>query len=142
MSKLETVETLAGQFADLNQLLEYTDAQSKLIENLKHECKRLNGEVAKLKEAFLSSKSLSEIPRSKIVVSPEQIICETQIQLLQGVSLSRAMTLEETKRLEILVKSLYLIKERTSGSTEDDLANLPVSSLERLAALPEPEQET
>jgi hypothetical protein len=142
MSTLETTDSLAGQFADVSQLLEYADAQSKLIESLKRECKRLNEEVAKLKDAMLSSKSLSEIPKSKMIVSPEQIICETQIQLLQQVSLTRSMTLEETKRLEILVKSLYLIKEKSSGSSEDDLSNLPVASLERLASIPEPEQET
>lgn len=50
----------------------------------------------------------------------EQLICELQIKMLHDAAMNRQLSLEETKRLDLLVKNLYL----TKGQATEIVSNL------------------
>lgn len=62
-------------------------------------------------------------------VTPEELICIEQIAMLKIRSSSRSLELEEVKKLDILIKSLKLVREEnpkesittTAPTEEDDL---------------------
>lgn len=52
------------------------------------------------------------VPADSIMnVSDEQFICETEIRRLRDIAISRPLNLEETKKLDILMKNLKSIKD-------------------------------
>lgn len=92
---LELQETITKQLQSLQQA-------KKIIQELSIENK-------KLKELLIVSAT------DKPLKPTEQLICETQIEQLRETALERQLTLEETKRLDLLVKNLLLSK----GSMKD-----------------------
>lgn len=72
--------------------------------------------------------------------TPEQIICELEIEKLRTSSLSRSLTLEETKRFDLLVKNLLLSREAQKNEKVEPIG--PVISISQhdlisIASLPE-----
>jgi len=106
-----------------------------LLETLQKENEDLKSQVVHLKELLTSTAPLiGEV--SVIEVPQEQAICEIQLRMLNEKAQNRELTLEETKRLEILVKSLYLIKERQGSAIPIEFANVPQHiSLEDLGSI-------
>lgn len=97
------------------------------IEKLQKENKALKAEVYHLKQLLLGN---SEV---KITVPKEQAACEIQLEMLHVKSRERELTLEETKRLEILIKSLYLIKDKATDVSVVDPNNLSIDALTKIA---------
>lgn len=71
-------------------------------------------------------KELTEIKN----ITPEELICVEQINILQNRSAQRELSLEEVKKLDYLIKNLRLIKEQSTANlasatyrdvTEEDL---------------------
>lgn len=112
------IKTLAGAFADEFSLQAYCDAQYQLIHNLQNENTRLRDEVEHLKEALVASVPLVNSV-VKLEVPLEQAICEMQIAKMQRTAMDRDLTLEETKRLDLLIKNLYLAKGQSSTVVAD-----------------------
>lgn len=135
-----SIVTLAGEFADYSELQSYCDTQYTTIDLLNKENHDLKLKVKHLEELLVATNKLTD-DVVKIEVTPEQAICEIQIQKLQDKASQRELTLEETKRLEILVKSLYLIKEKTGTAISADFvalpAHTPLAQLEQIAATPD-----
>jgi hypothetical protein len=125
------------------ELRTYSNEQYAVILALKEENDKLKTEVLHLKTLLIAATPLVPVEPVKIEVSPEQAICEIQINKLQEKAQSREMTLEETKRLEILIKSLYLIKEKGSGAISAEYTNIPANttleSLAQIASTPDPQ---
>lgn len=111
------------------------DLQSyyKTVERLSKENSALRAEVAHLKDLLTATAPLLT-KDVKIEVPKEQAACEIQLQMLHEKSKTRELTLEETKRLEILIKSLYLIKDKSTGITIDNSSSLSVDSLTEIAS--------
>ena len=105
--------------------------QAKTIERITEENIKLKQEVAHLK-AIAPIVSAAPV---KIAVPYEQSICEIQIKKLQEKAHQRELTLEETKRLEILIKSLYLVREKTPAATPDEMELPEGTTLGSLATL-------
>jgi hypothetical protein len=107
-----------------------------LLETLQKENEDLKFQVGHLKELLTSTAPLIGGDVSIIEVPQEQAICEIQLRMLNEKAHGRELTLEETKRLEILVKSLYLIKERQGSAIPTEFANIPKHlSLEDLGSI-------
>lgn len=143
---LDNTTTLYSQFESAAQLQEYCDVQFKTIEKLKRENEALKAEVSHLKDLLASTtKLLHPNDPVRMEVSDEQAICEIQIEKLREKAFSRELTLEETKRLEILIKSLHSIREKGSDAVETSFTRLPpgatLEALTLLAASPEPQPE-
>ncbi|MDW8347318.1 MAG: hypothetical protein RML94_10205 [Bacteroidia bacterium] len=86
-------------------------------------------ENAALKERI---KCLEEIISNTHRISSEELICMEQIEQLKFASSKRELTLEEVKKLDLLVKNLRLIREQstqvidltTEGVSEDELIRI------------------
>ena len=110
---------------DSNDLSKSLMDQFKLLEVLQIENKDLKEKIEHLKELLTSTAPLIGGEVSILEVPQEQAICEIQLKMLNGKAQGRELTLEETKRLEILVKSLYLIKDKQGTTIPAEFANIP-----------------
>ena len=111
--------TLAGAFKDELSLQAYCDAQFQLIEQLRDSNAKLEAEVAHLKTLITDTVPVLSKDVVKIEVPLEQAICEMQIAKLQRTAMDRDLTLEETKRLDLLIKNLYLAKGQSTAIIAD-----------------------
>lgn len=127
MSNLISIEELKAEFAQKSktkELKEFAQAQHLLIEKLLHENKFLKDRLSQM-EGLVTNPT------------PEEIICVEQIDILKKTSRLRELTLEEVKRLDLLIKNLRLVKEQSTENvatpkyrevTEADLVAIASSS--------------
>lgn len=69
---------------------------------------------------FKKIDQLQNIDRSKLIklhLTPEEEICELQIQSLLNTSRIRDLTLEETKKLDLLIKNKRLYNDQPTENT-------------------------
>jgi hypothetical protein len=105
MSDIASIDDLKDQYIDklkTKELREYANNQNKIIEKLSEENK-------KLKEQLESKKLVVATP-----ISTEESICIEQIEILRSKSLGRELSLDEVKRLDLLVKNLRLAREQST----------------------------
>lgn len=91
-------------------LTEFAEKQQQVIERLTFEIKTLKEKNQHL-EHLLTSLSQGETVTQ---VTPEEMICIEQIQILKSKSSQRELSLEEAKRLDIFVKNLKVIRGDSS----------------------------
>ncbi len=121
---LDTISNISEKFQSQTELQNYCDRQYKSLLQAKEIILSLKAEVSHLKELLSSSNHLVNSPPELIIKSVEQTICEIQIEMLREEAMNRSLTLEETKRLDLLVKNLLLCK----GAYKDikpDFTGLP-----------------
>lgn len=102
MSKdIVNINKLQQEYLESKQ---FSTAQQELIDKLLEE------------NAILKQKlsSLEHVALATIGSSPEEIVCLEQIARLKERSHSRELTLDEVKRLDLLIKNLRLIKEQST----------------------------
>lgn len=129
MSKVVDIAQLRKEFEEKTKakdLKVFAESQYNLIEKLVKDLEIAQAKVKQLETtlSLLSKKNLIE------KVTPEEMICIEQIAALKTKSATRDLTLEETKKLDILIKSLKIIREENPKDTytpssqvaeEDDL---------------------
>jgi hypothetical protein len=118
---------------DIDQVADKALALDRVIEVLQKENTALRGEVNHLKELLTYTAPLISND-VRIEVPKEQSACEVQLRMLHDKSLQRELTLEETKRLEILIKSLYLIKDKSTGITIENGRENSIEDLTKAAS--------
>lgn len=82
------------------------DFRAELVTNLERENTDLKKQVEELKHQ-LAQKVLGHI-------TPEELVCIEQIKILQNRSAQRELSLEEVKKLDLLIKNLRLIREQST----------------------------
>lgn len=97
-----------------------------LIEALREENEFLQKEIQKLRVEKRTSNGLLNIPA-------EEIICLEQIEILGSKSALRELSLDEVKRLDLLVKNLKLIRDKTDDAI--DIPNLEKIGEDNLVAI-------
>lgn len=105
------------------ELVQGNEAQYKLIVSLKRENEELKEKIKHLEQLLLKG------PHQ---ISSEELICMEQIETLKANSAKRELTLEEIKKLDLLVKNLRLIREQstqvidvsTEGLSDDELLKI------------------
>jgi len=137
---LMDIATLAGVFEKTSELQEYCNMQYITIQKLNERIKILEDENVHLKELLAQSVPLINKPDLKLP-SNEKAICEIQIKKLKDTAMDRELTLEETKRFDLLTKNLLLITEAEAENDSNfgNLTSLDDSTLLELASLPDPE---
>jgi len=98
-------------------------SQTKEINNLKRELEKLAKENETLVMENAQLKALT--PKENLGqfnVSDEETICVVQLAILKNYSLTRELTMEETKKTEIFVKTLKEIRGKKVEVTEEEKA--------------------
>lgn len=96
---------------NLKDLRDYALAQYLALEGASNKIKKLEDEVIHLKSLLVSATPLVNDQKiERIVVSKEQALIEAQIEILHNRALQKELSLDETKKLDLLVKNLRLIK--------------------------------
>ncbi len=108
---------MAKEILDINKLLKeskdvqkFSAAQSDLITQLIDENKLLREKLTQMETAVKHTSALSITDQP----SPESIVCMEQIQRIREKSNTRELTLEEVKRLDLLIKNLRLTQEQST----------------------------
>lgn len=124
---MSKIDKMAEQFNSPEELQAYSEAQYKTIldlnsklSNATEEIQKLRNENAKLRaeqSVLKASQSLS--PDSAYKVTDEESICIMQLALLKEHSLTRELIMDEVKRVEILCKTLSLIRSKTDNKPKD-----------------------
>lgn len=108
---------------DINQVKEEKDWKS-YCEHLFKSLQNSNAQLQAAQSEIVHLKQLLESLTPKFVApSNETIICEIQIKRLHDESLTRPLTLEETKRLDLLIKNLYLARGQATEIVTNQNAN-------------------
>lgn len=132
MSEIISIDDLKKQYSDklkTKELREYVQSQQKLIENLLAENKSLKEKLSHLEQLLTSNVTKS---------SQEEIICIEQIEILKSKSASRELSLDEVKRLDLLIKNLRLAREQsTEVITTTDYSEVKEADLVAIARGPE-----
>jgi hypothetical protein len=101
-------------------------ADNPLSMSLKARVKILEQENTELKRHIQSLSKL--IPDDKFIdVSDEQFICEMEIRRLRDIALSRPLNLEETKKLDILMKNLKDVRNEKKEQVIEVKKNMDIS---------------
>lgn len=133
MSK--SIDKMAEQFTSPEELKAYSEAQYKTILSLNEKLSIAQKEIEQLKAANtkLSQESVikSTVPDgSQFKVTDEETACVIQIALLKANALERELTMDETKRLEIFVKTLQIIRNKVeTKKPEKDTSKMSTEEL-------------
>ena len=114
---LDNITSLAGKFATAVEASVYIDKQNLLLMQARDHILFLESEVKRLQNILNSVPSL--LPKTN-----EELICEAEISKLMHISSQRNLTLEETKKLDLFVKNLYLAKD-SKKDIKPDYKTLP-----------------
>lgn len=114
MAKISDITTLAGEFKELSELKAYTDHQYITIQKLQNENQTLKTEIEHLKKVLngvVPHQPLVE----EIIISQEEQLLQKQIFLLKERAMDKELSLEETKRLDLLIKNLHLTRGKNTA---------------------------
>ena len=114
---VDSIDQLNKKFlknAELEELKSFCEKQHKEIVHLLAVNKQLEDEIGHLKNLVISNESLI----IQASLTPEELICLQQINLLKANSDANELTLEETKKLETYVKILSGIRSKSSKNDE------------------------
>lgn len=112
---VDFVEKLKTQ----KDLQEYAKAQFAALLQANRQIEALEQENQALKALVSSTSKVSRIPKSS-----EEMTCELEIGKLRTLSLQRSLIMDEVKKLEILVKTLYAAKAHSSETAGADFQKL------------------
>lgn len=105
---MANIVVLGGKFKSTAELQKYSDAQFLAIQSALEKIKKLEEEITHLQQLLAETTQLIGNV-TKTIKSPELAVCEAQIELLQNRALTKELTLEEVKTLDLLIKNKRLL---------------------------------
>lgn len=112
MAKVTDITSLFQSFKSDREKQEFCETQFAISVALQKQIQQLENENKHLKELLSASVPLLEQP-TKIIVSPEEALIDNQINILELRGRNGTeLTLEEVKKLDLLVKNKNLIKQQ------------------------------
>ena len=136
MADIVDIKDLRKQFMEkvtVEDWKSFAEAQHTIIENYNRQI-----EILKDKNKHLETLLMKKPVQSLITeLSSEEKICIEQIDRLERQSAERQLTLEEVKRLDLLVKNLKLIREESTIVVNNRADALKESELVAIAVRPE-----
>lgn len=122
MSDNDNISRTISQYKDWDQLAQFAQAQQTTIVQISKKIQRLEEERDHLKTLLESSVPLIKTESDSVNESTEndsEYICTLEIAKLKKISIQRALTYEEVKRLEIHFKMLTQINSRPNKQEKD-----------------------
>ncbi len=140
---MSDINDLFDQFKDDTEKFAYFEKQQAVITNLLKKNKVLSDEIASLKELLTSMSTLlpsTDVQKvERIIITPEEGLIDTQIKLIRDRGVTSELTLEDTKKLDLLLKNKNIIKENektldASAKPKVDKKNLSNAQLLQIVA--------
>lgn len=120
---MDDIKTVAKQRKQDTK--EYIAAQESTIFKLQKENEFLKEKLTQMEKMLVTSHT---------TVSPEELICVEQIAVIKRSSANRELSLDEVKRLDILIKNLRLIKDQSTETIDHkDYRNVKEAELVEIA---------
>lgn len=94
-------------------------SQTKEINNLRREVEKLAKENERLLMENAQAKAMNP-QKDQFGTSDEETICVVQLAILKNIALTRELSLEETKKTEIYVKTLKEIRGKKVIANEEE----------------------
>lgn len=94
----------------IEEWIDFANKQNTLLEQHQQYIKTLEAKNHQLENLIMSRYSDSLVTE----LDPAEVVCIQQIDRLEKMSTERALTLDEVKRLDLLVKNLKLIREEST----------------------------
>lgn len=110
---------------DFSKLQAYSNAQTNAIIELSKKLKNSQDEIDHLKKLLEGSVPLIDNSKLDIGGNDQEQICKLEINKLKNVSLNRELTLEEIKKLDIMVK---ILKDPKSISKQEEFPTKNLSA--------------
>jgi uncharacterized coiled-coil protein SlyX len=103
-----SIDKMISKFKTELEFKTYCEIQFKTITKLNKAIVEKDAEIEHLKSLLVKTSPLLEVSDSGILTesTDEEQICRTQLRRLRDLSMSRELTLEETKKAEIFAKLL------------------------------------
>jgi len=106
----DTIDKMAERFKTKEELKIYANAQYKTIQKLSKKIGELEKSVELLKEGLDPDKEGDILYQAVEGLSDQESICLLELSKLHLSSQQRELSLEETRKVETYVKTLYLIR--------------------------------
>lgn len=126
---MKTIEDLEKSFVDLQEV---NDSQFRTIIDLKKQIDALKAENQALKIQQPNGSNNFVAVQGDNDISDEHLICITQLELLKNNAVTRELTFEEAKKVQIFTDVLEKIKKNNKAANEFSAEKLPVEDLLRL----------
>lgn len=138
MSDIISLPEMMKQMKE-QELQRYCDEQYKLICDQQKKIKQLEEEVEHLKSLLSSTTELlpAESEVIKIASTEEEVLLQAQIHQIYNRGLDRELSLEDTKRLDLLLKNLMALKEKSSKTIEQPKKRKSLPSIEEALVIAE-----
>lgn len=126
---MKSIDDLEKSFTNLQEI---NDGQFRTIVDLKKQIEALKTENQALKQQLSTNTNALRPVTDDNAISDEHLICITQLELLKNNAITRELTFEETKKVQIFTDILDKIKKYNSSSQDFSAEKLPVEDLLKL----------
>lgn len=138
------ISEIFNEFKTEVEKQQFINKQHETIASLLVKNKQLENEITHLKTLLLNSPLIKEENSvERIIITPEEALIERQIEMLQNRSFNTEMTLEDTKKLDLLLKNKHIIKDQFENIKADskkvDKRSLTKAELILIASSKKPE---
>jgi len=113
MNNIIDIADLRAEFLEKTKLKdtkEFAEKQMQIIFEISKQNEALRDKIDHLEKLLLNNKPST----ITMQLSAEEVICMEQIEMLQRKSGGRELSLDEVKRLDLLIKNLRLIREEST----------------------------
>jgi hypothetical protein len=107
---LFVIKTKAGNFKSFKELQDYCEKQYEVLQTALLDNKKLQEEVSHLKELLINMVS-TENKIETVIESPAEATCKFQIEKIEQTAVQRELTLDEVKKLDLLIKNKRLYEK-------------------------------
>lgn len=120
--KKEVTQKIVDTFTEIEDLREYSNSQYKVIVSQSKKISELERKLESTESKLAKSEQTNTVNGALVIDqtggtnSDGETICMIQLALLRAAAMNGELTLEETKKVEIYVKTLQVIKGK---GTED-----------------------
>ena len=126
----DSIDKMGAKYKSIEELRIYSDAQYKTIKKLSKKIAEHENTIAELRQGIDSEKEAEIMYQAPEGLSDQEAICILELSKLHLNSQQRELNLEETRKVETYVKTLYLIREsqadappKTSKLSDEELLN-------------------
>lgn len=112
MSDITSIAHLHKEFSSLVELQAFAEKQHLTISKLSADLSVAREEISKLKSQLAQAAPLvGQGLVETIIVSPEQALLDDQIFMIQQRSYAKELSLEDVKKLDLLIKNKRMIAD-------------------------------